>query len=78
MSRMSGRPCVWVSGPSTRESLVELNAGGLTIGRVECDFPIEDPRIRCRRHLRVAPVVHARETRAGRAVKRRGAERVET
>ena len=71
-------PGVWIWRGSTREGFVELTAGGLTIGRVECDFPIEDPIIRCRRHLRVAPVVHARETRAGRAVKRRGAERVET
>ena len=48
---MSGRPCVSVSRGSTRE-VVELNADALTIGRVLCDFIIDNPRI-SRRHLRL-------------------------
>jgi hypothetical protein len=60
---MSGRLCVSVSHGSIRE-VVELKADGLTIGREDSDFIIDDPRV-SRRHVRLelhGKTVSARDT----------------
>ena len=60
---MSGRLCVSVSHGSIRE-VVELKADGLTIGREDSDFIIDDPRV-SRRHVRLelhGETVSARDT----------------